>query len=116
MRNALGLMLASFVTAVLITGVWFWTSSPRGDAAPPQTVAARVAEPMPAPAAKLAPKDDVETTAGLSKPAPAPAPAIASEPRLVHAIIPHPASVRLDSTRWFVLDTLTSGSLDDGAD
>lgn len=75
MRNALGLMLASFVTAVLITGVWFWTSSPRADAAPPQTVAARTAEPLPAPAAKLAPRDDVETTAGLSKPAPAPAPA-----------------------------------------
>jgi peptidoglycan/xylan/chitin deacetylase (PgdA/CDA1 family) len=75
MRNALGLMLASFVTAVLITGVWFWTSSPRADAAPPQTVAARKAEPLAAPAAKLAPKDDVEITAGLSKPAPAPAPA-----------------------------------------
>ncbi len=51
MRNALGLMLASVVTAVVITGVWFWTSSPRADAAPPQTVAARKAEPLPAPAA-----------------------------------------------------------------
>ena len=81
MRNALGLMLASFVTAVLITAVWFWTSSPRADAAPPQTVAARVAEPLPAPAAaKPAPRDDVETTAGLSKPAPAPAPAPAAFP------------------------------------
>src|SRR5438105_4571562 len=76
MRNALGLMLASVVTAVLITGVWFWTSSPRADAAPPQTVAARKAEPLPAPAAaKLALKDDVEITASLSKPAPAPVPA-----------------------------------------
>jgi peptidoglycan/xylan/chitin deacetylase (PgdA/CDA1 family) len=74
MRNALGLMLASFVTAVLITAVWFWTSSPRADAAPPQTVAARTAEPLPAPAAaKPVPKDDVEITAGLSKPAAAPA-------------------------------------------
>jgi peptidoglycan/xylan/chitin deacetylase (PgdA/CDA1 family) len=80
MRNALGLMLASLVTAVLITGVWFWTSSPRADAAPPQTVVARVAEPLPAPAAKLAPRDDVETTAGLTKPAPAPAPAPAAFP------------------------------------
>ena len=52
MRNALGLMLASVVTAVVITGVWFWTSSPRADAAPPQTVAARKAEPLPAPAAQ----------------------------------------------------------------
>jgi peptidoglycan/xylan/chitin deacetylase (PgdA/CDA1 family) len=75
MRNALSLMLASLVTAVVITGVWFWTSSPRADAAAPQTVAARKAEPLPAPAAKLAPKDDVEITASLTKPAPAPVPA-----------------------------------------
>src|SRR2546425_693988 len=52
MRNALGLILASVVTAVLITGVWFWTSSPRADAAPPQTIPPRQAEPLPAPAAK----------------------------------------------------------------
>jgi peptidoglycan/xylan/chitin deacetylase (PgdA/CDA1 family) len=71
MRNALGLMLASVVAAVVIAGVWFWTSSPRADAAP-QTVAARTAEPLPAPAAaKPARKDDVEVTAALSKPAPA---------------------------------------------
>jgi peptidoglycan/xylan/chitin deacetylase (PgdA/CDA1 family) len=75
MRNALGLMLASVVAAVVIAGVWFWTSSPRADAAPPQTVAARQAEPLPAPAAaKPALRDDVEVTAALSKPAPAPAP------------------------------------------
>jgi len=77
MRNALGLMLASVVAAVVIAGVWFWTSSPRADAAP-QTVAARKAEPLPAPAAKTAARDDVEVTAALSKPAPpvpAPAPA-----------------------------------------
>ena len=72
MRNALGLMLGSVVAAVLIAGVWFWTSSPRADAAAPQTMAARKAEPLPAPAAKPAPKDDVEITASLSKPAPAP--------------------------------------------
>src|SRR5438874_9729857 len=76
MRNALGLMLASVVTAVLITGVWFWTSAPRADAAAPQTVAARKAEPLPASAAaRPAPKDDVEITASLTKPAPAPVPA-----------------------------------------
>ena len=76
MRNALGLMLASIVAAVVIAGVWFWTSSPRADAAP-QTVAARIAEPLPAPAAaKLAARDDVEVTASLSKPAPA-VPAVA---------------------------------------
>jgi peptidoglycan/xylan/chitin deacetylase (PgdA/CDA1 family) len=71
MRNAFGLMLASVVAAVAIAGVWFWTSSPRADAAP-QTIAARKAEPLPAPAAK--PKDDVEVTASLSKPTAAPAP------------------------------------------
>src|SRR5439155_25002195 len=77
MRNALGLMLASVVTAVLITGVWFWTSAPRADAAAPQTVAARKAEPLPAPAAaRPAPKDDVEITASLSQPVPAAAPAL----------------------------------------
>src|SRR5258708_8842514 len=72
MRNAFGLMLASVVGAVAIAGVWFWTSSPRADAAAPQTVAARKAEPLPATAKA---KDDVEVTASLSKPAPAPAPA-----------------------------------------
>jgi peptidoglycan/xylan/chitin deacetylase (PgdA/CDA1 family) len=75
MRNALGLMLASVVTAVVIAGVWFWAFAPHADAAAPQTVAARAAEPLPAAAAKLSPRDDVEITATLSKPAPAPAPA-----------------------------------------
>src|SRR5712691_9569482 len=60
-------MLASVVAAVAIAGVWFWISSPRADAAAPQTIAARKAEPLPAAAAK--PKDDVEVTASLSKPA-----------------------------------------------
>jgi peptidoglycan/xylan/chitin deacetylase (PgdA/CDA1 family) len=74
MRNALGLMLASVVAAVVIAGVWFWTS-PRADAAPPQTVAARPAEPLPATARpREKDKDDVEVTASLSKPAAAPAP------------------------------------------
>lgn len=71
MRNAFGLMMASVVAAVAIAGVWFWTSSPRADAAPPQTVAARKAESL---SAQAAAKDDVEVTAALSKPAPAPAP------------------------------------------
>jgi peptidoglycan/xylan/chitin deacetylase (PgdA/CDA1 family) len=83
MRNPLGLMLASVVAAVVIAGVWFWTSSPRADAAPPQTVAARPADPLPAPSAKLAARDDVEVTAGVTRlaaasapvPAPAPVPA-----------------------------------------
>jgi peptidoglycan/xylan/chitin deacetylase (PgdA/CDA1 family) len=64
MRNAFGLMLASIVAAVAIAGVWYWTSAPRADAAPPQTVAAKAA--APGPAKKLAARDDVETTASLS--------------------------------------------------
>ena len=65
MRNAFGLMLASIVAAVAIAGVWYWTSAPRADATPPQAIAAKVADPVPAPK-KLAAKDDVETTASLS--------------------------------------------------
>src|SRR5712675_1830557 len=75
MRNAFGLMLASVVAAVVIAGVWFWTSSPRADAASPQTVAARKAEPLPPAAAARAAKDDVQFTASLSKPAAPPSPA-----------------------------------------
>jgi peptidoglycan/xylan/chitin deacetylase (PgdA/CDA1 family) len=78
MRNALGLMLASVVTAVVIAGVWFWTSSPRADVAAPQTVAARPAETLPATAtAKSAPKrEDVEVTAAIPEKAP-----VASQPK-----------------------------------
>src|SRR5882757_7655774 len=75
MRNAFGLMLASVVAAVVIAGVWFWTSSPRADAASPQTVAARKAEPLPPAATAQAAKDDVQFTATLSKPAAPPSPA-----------------------------------------
>jgi len=76
MRNALGLMLASIVTAVVIAGVWYWTSAPRADAAPPQAIAAK----PPSPAQKLAAKDDVETTASLSsRLAAMPAPPVAPQ-------------------------------------
>src|ERR1700759_5217062 len=78
MRNAFGLMLASIVAAVAIAGVWYWTSAPRADAASSQTMAAKPAAPTPAPAPKLAAKDDVETTASLSsRLAAVPAPAAA---------------------------------------
>jgi peptidoglycan-N-acetylglucosamine deacetylase len=63
MRNALGLMLASVVAAVVIAGVWLWTMSPRGSLAAPQTVAAVQAPQLPAAAAKSAPPHvGVETT------------------------------------------------------
>ncbi|MCJ9735642.1 polysaccharide deacetylase family protein, partial [Bradyrhizobium sp. PRIMUS42] len=65
MRNALGLMLASVVAAVVIAaGGWFYYSS-RADQAAPKTVAARAADQLPAPA-KLAARDDVETTATVA--------------------------------------------------
>ena len=88
MRNALGLMLASVVAAVVIAaGGWFYYSS-RADQAAPKTMAARAADPLPAPA-KLAAKDDVSTTATIAaKPTamaqaavPAPAPAMPVQPK-----------------------------------
>ena len=83
MRNALGLMLASVVAAVVIAaGGWFYYSA-RADQGAPKTTAARAADQLPA-QAKLAAKDDVETTAAIAaRPtavaqaaAPAPAPAV----------------------------------------
>jgi peptidoglycan/xylan/chitin deacetylase (PgdA/CDA1 family) len=73
MRNAAGLMVASVVSAVVIASVWFWTTSPRADAAP-QTVSARQAEKLLATAAaKPVPaREDVEVTAALSTRPPAP--------------------------------------------
>ena len=73
MRNAFGLMCATVVSAVVIAAVWYWTSSPRADAAvPPQTVNARKAEPLAVAAAKpVAPREDVEVTAAISAPVPA---------------------------------------------
>src|SRR6478735_9907441 len=97
MRNALGLMLASVVAAIAIAGVWFWTSSPRADAASPQTIAARTTEPLPASAAK--PKDDVEVTASLSKPATPPAP----QPQPAKSTCANPDA--LGVSRTVVIDT-----------
>ena len=77
MRGAIGLMLASVMAAVVISGVWFWTSSPRGNPAAPQTQPIARAEPLPTavPAAPAARRDEVEVTGSLSdKPAPAPQP------------------------------------------
>ena len=83
MRNALGLMLASVVAAVVIAaGGWFYYSA-SADQGAPKTVAARAADPLPAPA-KLAARDDVETTATVAaKPVAiaAPAPAMPMQPK-----------------------------------
>jgi peptidoglycan/xylan/chitin deacetylase (PgdA/CDA1 family) len=68
MRNALGLMLASVVTAAAIAAVWFWSSSPRLDVAAPATVIAPQAERLAETAAAkpaAAPPGDVEVTAAI---------------------------------------------------
>src|SRR5215469_8089359 len=65
MRNAFGLMLASVVAAVVIAGVWYWKFAPRAVASPPQTMAAKPSPQAPA-SAKLAARDDVETTASIA--------------------------------------------------
>ena len=77
MRNAAGLMLASVVAAVVITGVWFLAAYPRGGLAP-QVVAAVQTPQLPpaAPAKASAPRDDVDVTGTLpEKPVVAPQPA-----------------------------------------
>ena len=77
MRNALGLMVITVVSAALIAGVWFWTARPpvRLAASAPATTAAAPSERLsPAAAARAAAKDTVDTTAAIpEKPAVAPA-------------------------------------------
>src|ERR1700755_1135271 len=82
MRNALGLMLASVLAAVVIAGGWYFYSS-RADQGAPKTTAARAADPLPA---KLAAKDDAEPPAAIAgKPA---APAVAAAPAPAPAVAP----------------------------
>ena len=74
MRNAAGLMLASIVAAVVIAGVWFWTSSPRGDLAP-KAVAQAAPLPPATPAKSATPQNDIEVTGTIpEKPVVAPQP------------------------------------------
>ena len=73
MRNALGLLLASVVSAAVIAGVWFWTASPHAElSSAPATVKAAQADRLPA-SAKSA--DDVDVTAAISGKPGAPSPA-----------------------------------------
>jgi peptidoglycan-N-acetylglucosamine deacetylase len=67
-------MLGTVVSAVVIAGVWFWTSSPSAGVAAPQTISAVQPERLPAAAARALPaRADVETTATIpEKPAVAP--------------------------------------------
>ena len=69
MRHAFGLILASFVAAIVIAGVWYFTASPHASHA--TAVAARPPEPAP-PATKDTAKDDVQVTAALPDKPPAP--------------------------------------------
>jgi len=73
MRNALGLMLASVATAVVIAVVWFWTSSPRVVVAAPATVSAAPAERLAATASarQVPAREDVEVTAAIPEKSPA---------------------------------------------
>jgi peptidoglycan-N-acetylglucosamine deacetylase len=73
MRNAAGLMLASVVAAVVIAGIWFWTSAPRGDLAPRSASAAQLppaAPAKPVPTKSVASRNDIEVTGTIpEKPA-----------------------------------------------
>ena len=81
MRNALGLMVASVVTAAVIAAVWFWTSSPRVELAAPNTVTARPAEQLQA-ARPVPAREDVEVTAAIpDKPALPVKPPAAAQPK-----------------------------------
>jgi peptidoglycan/xylan/chitin deacetylase (PgdA/CDA1 family) len=87
MRNAVGLILASVVSVVVIAAVWFWTYS-RVVLAAPATVSALRAERLPATlSAKPAPaSEDVAITAAISaQPAAALKPAAAAQPKTVCA-------------------------------
>jgi peptidoglycan-N-acetylglucosamine deacetylase len=75
MRNALALILASVLTAVVVSAVWFFTASPRLEA--PSTIAAPQPERLVTTAsAKPAPaREEVEITAAIpAKPAASPQP------------------------------------------
>src|SRR6202163_3464671 len=83
MRNAVGLILASVVSVVVIAAVWFWTYS-RVVLAAPATVSALQAERLPATlSAKPAPaSEDVEITPAISDSAAAALrPAAAAQPK-----------------------------------
>ena len=75
MRNALALMLASVVAALLISSVWFWTSSPRVELTVANTVGAASAGRAAPSARPVFAREDVEVTGAipdrpLSPPAP----------------------------------------------
>ena len=69
MRNPFGLIAATFVTAILIAAVWFWTSSPRTEAATaPATVKAAQAD-KPAASTRFASDSDITGSLSSTRPA-----------------------------------------------
>src|SRR6266481_3642831 len=85
MRNAIGLIVASAVSVVVIVAVWFWTYS-RVVMAAPATVSARQAERLPATLSAKPASEDVAITAAISaQPAAALKPAAAAQPKTVCA-------------------------------
>jgi len=81
MRNAVGLIVASAVSVVVIVAVWFWTYS-RVVLAAPATVSARQAERLPATLSAKPASEDVAITAAISaQPAAALKPAAAAQPK-----------------------------------
>jgi peptidoglycan-N-acetylglucosamine deacetylase len=75
MRNAVGLMLASVVAAVVIAGVWFWTSHPGHELAPQIVAAAPAPQLPPAAPSKTSTPRDIEVTGTIpEKPPVAPQP------------------------------------------
>jgi peptidoglycan-N-acetylglucosamine deacetylase len=100
MRNALGLMLATVVAALAITGAWYYLSPSRAVKAAPQTTAARQSEPVAPSAAKLAARDDVEFTAAVAMAKPA---ALPSAPSLPKSACANPDALGI--SRTVVVDT-----------
>jgi peptidoglycan-N-acetylglucosamine deacetylase len=71
MRNALVLMLASFVAALVISGIWFWAQPARLELAAPNTASVLPADRIAAsaPRQQISPREDVEVTAAIPEPA-----------------------------------------------
>jgi peptidoglycan/xylan/chitin deacetylase (PgdA/CDA1 family) len=74
MRNALVLMLASFVAALVISGIWCWAQPARLELAAPNTASVLPADRIAAsaPRQQISPREDVEVTAAVPEPAPVP--------------------------------------------
>jgi len=98
MRNAVGLMLASVVAAVVIAGMWFWTSRPGRELAPQIVAAAQTPTPQlppTAPAKASAPRD-IEVTGTIPEKPPV-------TPQPVKAVCANPDALGL--SRVVEIDT-----------